>query len=117
MLDWLWVIPALPLAGFVLLVGLRGLPRPVIALIGVGSVGASAALALLAAVRYLSAAGPVVPIRQVLWTWLPLTSFHPTIGLHLDPLSLLMMVVVTFVAFWMKVLKRLFMTTGFLSFS
>ena len=48
MLELLWLIPALPFAGFIALVmaGQR-LPRQGVALIGAGSVGLSAVLAML----------------------------------------------------------------------
>ncbi len=39
MLAWIWVIPALPLAGFVLLAPARRLPRAIAAWVGSGSVG------------------------------------------------------------------------------
>ena len=50
-LSWLWLIPALPLAGSVLLICTGGLlSRQLIAGIGVGSVGASAGVSALVAV-------------------------------------------------------------------
>jgi NADH-quinone oxidoreductase subunit L len=93
----LWLIPAFPLLGFALLAifGLH-LPRRVVSIIGVGSVGASAITAALSGVSFISAAAA---IRQTLWTWIQVGSFQPKIGLHLDELSLVMILVITFVGF------------------
>ena len=56
MLDYLWLIPALPFAGFIILavIGAR-IPRPVAAAIGAGSVGISALVALGIAAAFITA--------------------------------------------------------------
>ena len=55
MLELLWLIPALPFAGFCALVmaGQR-LPRQGVAFIGAGSVGVSAVLAMLVSISFIS---------------------------------------------------------------
>ncbi len=105
MTTLLWLVPALPLAGFVTLALAGGwLARSgrsgTVAWIGVGSVGLSAAgavaLAGLAAAR---GSGLAEPVRLVLWRWIAVAGFTPRIGLYLDPLALLMVLVVTGVGF------------------
>jgi NADH-quinone oxidoreductase subunit L len=100
MLNLLWLVPAFPFAGFCILATLGGrMPRAVAALIGVGSIGAAAVLALLIGASFVTdpPAGDV--FRQTLWTWMDVAGFNPAIGFHLDALSLTMMLVVTVVGF------------------
>jgi NADH-quinone oxidoreductase subunit L len=98
MLSLLWLVPVLPFAGFLILVlfGSRWSSRA-IASVGVGSVGLSAIFAVLVALGF--AAGGGQPFSQVLWTWMQVDNFAPTIGFYLDSLSLVMMLVVTIVGF------------------
>jgi NADH-quinone oxidoreductase subunit L len=49
------------------------------------------------------------PYTQVLWTWLNVDGFRPEIAFYLDPLSLLMVVVVTFVSFLIHLYSAEFM--------
>jgi NADH-quinone oxidoreductase subunit L len=100
MFTLLWLVPALPFAGFIVLalVGSR-LPRPGIAAIGVGSAGLSAALALWLSLQFLLTPPPNAAYAQTLWIWLQVGHFAPGMTLYLDALSVVMMVVVTFVAF------------------
>lgn len=110
MLDLLWLVPALPLAGFLVLVLGRGsLPRPVVAAVGVGSVGAAALVALLVAIAFLSAPPPGSAYTQVLWTWMNVGGFAPRAALYLDPLSLVMMLVITIVGFLIHLYSSEFM--------
>jgi len=108
MLNLLWLVPALPFAGFLIL-ALRGsrLPRPLVSLVGCGSVGMAALLALGIAGAFL--AGDGEPFRQRLWTWFAVGGLKIDLGLHLDGLSLLMMLVVTGVAFLIHVYSTEFM--------
>jgi NADH-quinone oxidoreductase subunit L len=101
-----FLIPALPLAGFLILTlfGAR-LGRRAAATIGVGSVAASAVLALIVAVQFLAAyfgsegagGGVATPFVQPLWPWMSVGTFEASISLRIDALSLVMMVVVTFI--------------------
>ena len=99
MLDLLWLIPALPCAGFVVLamVGSR-LSRPVVASLGVISIGLSAAVTLLVGVDFIWF-WPESMYAQRLWTWIAVDRFTPAIGFSLDALSLVMMLVVSVVGF------------------
>ncbi len=101
MLDLLFLVPILPFAGFLVLalVGPRLTPRAV-AFVGAGSIGVSMALAFTVAARFLSAPPPGYAYTQTLWTWMQVgPNFTPTIAFYLDALSLVMMLVVTFVGF------------------
>ena len=97
-MDWLWLIPALPLAGFLALFVTEGrLPKPAVALIGAGSVGLAALVSLIVGMRFLEAGG--APYAQTLWLWMDAGGFAPAIRLYLDGLSLVMVGVITGVGF------------------
>jgi NADH-quinone oxidoreductase subunit L len=100
MLDLLWLVPALPFAGFLALVlaGKWG-SRRVVAIIGAGSVGLSAVMAALIATSFINSPPADRAFVQTLWTWMSVAGFEPEIAFHLDALSLIMMLVVTFVGF------------------
>lgn len=100
MLGLLWLIPILPFAGFTILaLGGRRVPHRVVSVIGVGSVGLSALLAILVGASFLSAPPSGNAYTQVLWTWMQVGSLFPRIAFTLDPLSLVMVLVITFVSF------------------
>jgi NADH-quinone oxidoreductase subunit L len=96
MLQLLWLTMALPLASsmILLLFGSRISKRAVAAL-GVGSIGVSALISLGIVPAFLHTQSPFV---QVLWKWIDVDGFRPDLALYLDPVSLLMLVVVTWVS-------------------
>ena len=100
MLSLLWLVPALPLAGFVALT-LAGnrLSRRVMGLVGAGSVGAAALVALGVGGQFLAAPPAQGAFVQPLWTWMQVAGFQAGIALRLDALSLVMVLVVTVVGF------------------
>ncbi|MFI5288912.1 MAG: NADH-quinone oxidoreductase subunit L [Polyangia bacterium] len=99
MLDWLWLIPALPLTGFVVLAlaGFR-MPKWAIAATGVGSIALGFAASLVVAIRFFVTPPADFSYTQILWRWIPVGNFQPTIGFRLDALSLVMVLVVAGVA-------------------
>ena len=100
MLGLLWLIPALPAAGFVALVLLnRRLTRTSAAWIGAGSVGLSALVALLVCGSFIASPPAGDAYHQVLWTWMDVGGFAPNIGFYLDAVSVLWVLVITFVGF------------------
>jgi NADH-quinone oxidoreductase subunit L len=109
MLDLLWLIPTLPLFGFVVLVCLRPGKRAV-AVIGVGSVGLSALLTAWAALTFLTSPPPGHAYTQTLWTWMSVAGFSPKVALRLDALSLVMVLVVTHVGFLIHLYSAEFMS-------
>ncbi len=104
MLKLLWLIPAAPFLGFILLsVFGRMLPRRAATVLGVGSAGLSAGLSLLLASQFIASPPAGHRFVQNLWTWMQAGSFTSQFSLVLDPLSLVMMVVVTFIGFLIHV--------------
>jgi NADH-quinone oxidoreductase subunit L len=98
--ELLWLIPFLPFAGFLILAlaGHRTGDR-MAAAIGAGSVGASSIIAFLVAYNFLVSPPPGHSYTQALWTWIKIGSFTPGIAFYLDALSLIMVLVITFVGF------------------
>ncbi|HEV2388097.1 MAG TPA: NADH-quinone oxidoreductase subunit L [Candidatus Acidoferrales bacterium] len=101
MFHLLWLVPALPFAGaaILMLFGPRMSRRPA-AWIGCGSIGVSAAISILIAWRFLAQPPAGGSYTQQLWTWMSVAGFQPGIAFYLDALSLVMMLVVTFVSFF-----------------
>ena len=101
-MEHLWLVPALPLAGFLLLFVTEGrLPDKLVAFVGAGSVGL-AALATLA-IGYEFVQSGQTEYTAALWTWMAVGDFSPSISLYLDPLSLVMIGVITGVGFLIHV--------------
>ena len=93
-------MPIAPLAGFLFL-GLFGgnVSRRTVAMVGCGSVGVSAMAALWMAFVFLTAPPEGSVVRVTLWRWMEVAGFEPGLGLHVDALSLLMVLVITGVGF------------------
>jgi NADH-quinone oxidoreductase subunit L len=100
MLELLWLIPALPLAGFVILaLGGARLPRWAATLTGVGSVGASALLTLATGAAFLGGLPDTKAYTRTVWTWFDVAGLNIGASFYLDALALTMMVVITGVGF------------------
>src|SRR6266540_743263 len=93
----LWLVPALPLVGF-LLNGVLALARPnaktAVSVIGVG-VLALAFAASLAAVTGLARLHPEAPLVFRYWAWMPAGDLRIDFALQLDQLAAVMVLVVT----------------------
>src|SRR5437762_10031990 len=100
MFQLLWLIVAIPFASAAMLAlfGSR-LPRRVVAVIDGGSIGLIAALTLLVGAEFISSPPVGNAYVQHLWTWMESGGFQPEIAFYLDPVSLIMLFVVTFVGF------------------
>ncbi|HQQ63163.1 MAG TPA: NADH-quinone oxidoreductase subunit L [Pseudomonadales bacterium] len=99
-MSMLFLTFVFPLAGFVLLAFSRGrFSENMSALIGVGSMGLSAATTALVMREFLANPPADGVYTQVLWTWLRIENFSPRFALHLDGLSLTMLGIVTGVGF------------------
>ena len=110
MLSLLWLVPALPLAGFAVLAVTAGqLPRKAVSAIAVGSVSLSALIAILITLAYAGTAPAGAAYSQTLWQWIRVGNFAPSVALHLDALSVTMMVVVAFVSALIHVYSTGFM--------
>ena len=102
MSDLLWLVPAAPLAGFLVLLVTEGrLADRVVAWIGAGSVGVAALVSLLVGYEFAASGEPSLSVT--LWTWMAVGDFTPSITLYLDPLSLVMTGVITGVGFLIHV--------------
>ena len=112
MLELLWLVPALPFAGALVLAvfGARMSHKSITA-VGVGSVAAAAIVSILMAAAFLIAPPATGMYTQTLWTWIDVGSFRPQIAFYLDALSLVMMLVVTFVSFLIHLYSAEFMRT------
>ncbi len=99
MLELLWLVPVAPLAGFTILaiIGAR-IPRRAVAVIAVGSVAVSTILSILIWIRFAALSPTINSYSQTLWTWMKVGKFQPSFALYLDSLSLIMILVVTFVS-------------------
>ena len=110
MLSWLWLVPALPFASALILMLFGShMPRRAVAAVGVGSIGLSALVSALVAAGFFSAHPAGNSYTQVLWTWIDVAGFRPQVGLYLDALSLVMVLVVTFVGFLIHLYSAEFM--------
>jgi NADH-quinone oxidoreductase subunit L len=102
--HWIWLVPALPLAGF-LLNGLMGrrLGKGAVSFIGPGVVGGSFAVALALFLDLTQLAPEARSIGQTLYSWMSAGDFEASVGFLVDPLSATLMLVVTGVGFLIHV--------------
>ncbi len=109
-LDALWLIPALPFAGFLILALAGGrMYRSTVAWIACGTVGFSAATALFLAYHFMTCPPQGNAYLQVLWTWMSVDAFTARIAFHLDALSLVMILIVSIVGFLIHVYSTEYM--------
>jgi NADH-quinone oxidoreductase subunit L len=104
MFHLLWLVPAIPFASAAILMifGPR-MDRRTAAFLGCGSIGLSAIISILITWRFLAMPPAGGSYTQHLWTWMSVAGFQPGISLYLDALSLIFMIVVTFVSFFIHV--------------
>jgi NADH-quinone oxidoreductase subunit L len=96
--DFLWLVPAFPLAGALILILASGkLSKGISGLIGAGSVALSALVSIIFGLSFLRDSTQV--IDQHLWTWFSINGLAPGITFHLDALSMVFIFVITFVGF------------------
>lgn len=100
MYELLWLVPALPLAGFLAL-ALPGtaLSARAVPMVGAGSVGLSALVTVYLSVMFAWSPPEGGAFTQSLWEWMTVGEFAPSASLRLDPLSLVAALVVTVVGF------------------
>jgi NADH-quinone oxidoreductase subunit L len=101
MVQLLWLIPALPLAGFLILAlaGAR-LPRRLAAVTGVGTVMMAAALTVWIAAGFLRGLPGHPAYSRMVWSWMAVGGLKVGISFYLDALTLTMMLVITGVGFF-----------------
>ena len=100
MLHLLFLVPALPFAGFVTLALFgRLLPRRAVAWVGAGSVGLAAVVALGIFASFVAAPPAGDAFGQVLWTWFSVAGLTVRVAFYLDPLAVTFIVIITGVGF------------------
>ena len=109
-MELLWLIVAIPMASALMLAVLGSrCSRRAVTVLGVGSIGVSSVITMLVAADFVSAPPAGHAYTEILWTWISVAAFQPRIGLYLDALSLVMILVVTFVGFWIHLYSAEFM--------
>ena len=110
MRELLWLVPTLPLLGsLVLMLSAGRLSTRFEAAIGALSVGLAAIIAFTIAAGFLAHPPARGFFQETLWHWLDVGGFSAAIGLRLDPLSLVMMLVITGIGFFIHLFATEFM--------
>lgn len=95
---WLWLIPALPIVAAGIISVLKQLRRKVASSLAIGSLGISLLIAITAFAHVLSGWSHGRAVREVVnFSWLQVGTQTVELGWVLDPLSAVMLVMVTFV--------------------
>lgn len=100
MIDLVWLIPVFPLIGFLIngLIG-KGFPEKAIGWIGSLSVGASFVVAVSIFLELLGMDPGARSVQKIVYTWILSGDLRVPIGFLVDPLSTVMMLVVSGVGF------------------
>ncbi len=108
--KYLWLIPALPLGGFLIL-ALAGkqLSRSSVALVGAGSICLSALVTFVVGGAFLAGMPANAVYTQTLWTWFEVGAFSAKITLTLDVLSLVFVFIITFIGALIHIYSTAFM--------
>lgn len=100
----------LPLIGFLILATFRDhLSEKLATIVGVGSMGISALVALLASSHFLTHYEQGEAVKQTLWTWMQIGDFTPGFTLYFDGLALTMTGVITGVGFFIHLFASWYM--------
>ena len=107
MQENIWLIPLLPFVSSVILILTSGkLPRPIIAILGAGSIGLAALIVLFLGIQFMQAPDP---FTLHLWTWMQVGSFSPDFAFYVDQLTIVMMSIITGVGFLIHLYSTEFM--------
>ena len=94
----IWLIPAFPLLGFLILALFgKKLSQTQAALVGAGSVSLSALLTMIIGISFISSPPENGAYASDLWQWMNTGGFIANIAFRLDALSLIFIFVITFV--------------------
>jgi NADH-quinone oxidoreductase subunit L len=108
--KYLWLIPALPLGGFLILAFAGNhLSRKSVAVVGAGSICLSALAAIAVGSALLSNMPANAVYTQTLWTWFEVGEFNAKVTLTLDVLSLVFVFVITFIGALIHIYSTAFM--------
>ncbi len=104
MSDYIFLIPLFPLIGVLINGLLLGrLPRPVVSFVACSMVGLSFVTSLLMFFELLGMDPAHRVLQQTLFAWIPSATFHADVAFLVDPLSAIMILVVTGVGFLIHV--------------
>ncbi len=100
MIQYVWLVPVFPLIGF-LINGLLGkkISKHTVSIVGPGAVGLSFAWVLGCFWEYLHLPANAKPVEVVVYNWITSGSFNAQAAFLVDPLSLVMLLVVSGVGF------------------
>src|SRR5688572_914611 len=108
--NLLALIPALPLAGFLMLsLAGKGLSKNAIAFIGAGSVSAAAVIAIMLGVQFIQTPPAGEAYAQTLWHWMSTENFSVSVSLRIDALSMVFVFIITFVGALIHIYSTAFM--------
>lgn len=110
MLDWFWIIPAVPLAGFLVLTLGPSLSRATVSGMTLTTSTLATILSASCAVALLQQGFHPVGYSQTLWTWIDLDGFNVRIALYIDALSMTMVLIITGVAALVQVYATEYMS-------
>src|SRR5512139_4049159 len=104
MLEHVWLIPLFPAIGF-LINGLfgRSLGKKVVSVVGPSAIGLSFLTAILIFFELLGRPPAERLFEKTLFNWVVSGSFQTVVGYQIDPLSILMVLVVTGVSFFIHI--------------
>jgi len=104
MIEYIWLIPLLPLIGFVIngLLG-RQLGKTLVSLIGCGTIGVSFLISVKILFELLSLPAEQRIIERVIFPWIYSGLFKINVSFLLDPLSCVMILVVSGVGFFIHI--------------
>ena len=96
MMDYVWLIPLFPLIGFLIngLVG-KSLPKSVVGTIGSAAVGLSFLVTVAIFLEFLKLPADARSVEKVVYTWIASGPFKVSVAFLIDPLSLIMLLVVS----------------------
>jgi NADH-quinone oxidoreductase subunit L len=96
MLDLIWIVPALPLLGFVvLLFGGKRIGEPLAGIIATATTALSFLVGVLVFIGLVGEPGEERLFVQTLWEWIPAGNFSVDVGFLVDPLSITWVLFVT----------------------
>lgn len=108
MLELIWLLPTLPLLGFIgLAFASSHLSKNQIACIGAGSVGLAFLIALAASYQFLVSGD--ASYSQLLWTWMQAGDFSSEFSFYLDGLTVVMILIITGIGFLIHLYSTGFM--------
>ena len=119
MMDYVWLIPLFPFVGFLIngLIG-KNLPKNVVGTIGSLAVGLSFLVTVCIFFQFLKLPPEARPVENVIFTWIAAGSFQAQVAFLIDPLSLIMLLIVSGVSTLIHIYSVSYMhdDTGFYRF-